>query len=69
MSAPVALDIPIDDAIRRVVEKGALAGRHARLAKLRSGRRVYVVPALLWAEAVAARMRLAAAAGINGGGE
>lgn len=60
---------PLDDAIRRAVAKGALAGRHATRGRSGDGQRVVIVPALLWAEAVAARMRLAAAAGISGGGE
>lgn len=59
----------LNDAIRRAVEKSALAGRHATRARTGDGQRVVVIPALLWAECVAARMRLAAAAGISGGGE
>lgn len=66
MSAPVALDIPIDDAIRRAVITGRDAGKAARLVRLPSTRRrVYVVTARQWLEYRAATMRLAAAAGLE----
>lgn len=68
IAPPVALDIDLDDAIRRAVLTGRDAGLAARLARLPSGRRVYVVDAREWAEYRAATMRLAAAAGVRGGG-
>lgn len=69
MSArPVAVDIDLTDAIRRAVATGMDAHRAARRVCLPGGRRVVVVDAREWTEARAAMMRLAAAAGVRGGG-
>lgn len=65
---PIALEIDLDDAIRRAVLTGRDAGGAARLTRLPGGRRVYVVDALPFAEARAAMMCLASAAGVRGGG-